>query len=470
MLAGAVCVSVLAGCTTKNQYYEEISMSRKAAYQQWKARKHQQLESQPQVSGNLGITRCLELTLKHNKMLQRVLEEKGIARGEKLKAISAYLPKVAVQADVKRYGLQDVEIPEIPGVDVNMPPRIGDVTNNALEISVTQPIYAGGAIPATVNSAELTILLADQAVRTAFLEIVYAARHSYYDVLLSQHLLEISSDAVRSAQAHLDSVKQKRQGGIASDFDVLRAEVELSNFQAQQLRNQNAIHISHAQLIRTMGVSQDSDFILSDSLTYEVSSTTLDKAVQMAFDHRPDLYQGEISVKLKQQQVKMAKSHYLPRVQWSYGQSLSSVDIQGLEDKGTGSNSLVWLSAQIPIFDGFARQGRVVQQRARLKQAQIDLIDTEETVLFELTRAVLSIEDANEFVISQKLNLTRAQEGLRLAEVGYQQGVNTQVEMIDTQSALTTARVNYYQAIYSHVIAKLNLQKAMGTLAPTPKG
>jgi outer membrane protein TolC len=65
------------------------------------------------------------------------------------------------------------------------------------------------------------------------------------------------------------------------------------------------------------------------------------------------------------------------------------------------------------------------------------------------------MKDAEEFVQSQRLNLTRATEGLRLAEVGYQQGIKTQVEVIDAQSALTTARVNYYEAIYRHVVAKL---------------
>jgi outer membrane protein TolC len=120
--------------------------------------------------------------------------------------------------------------------------------------------------------------------------------------------------------------------------------------------------------------------------------------------------------------------------------------------------------ASLPIFDGFAREGEIIAQKARIKQAQVDLVDAEETALFEITKAQLSIENAKEYVQSQRLNLTRAQEGLRLAEVGYKEGTNTQVEMIDAQAALTTARVNYYQAIYSHIIAKLYLQKAMSTL------
>ena len=120
--------------------------------------------------------------------------------------------------------------------------------------------------------------------------------------------------------------------------------------------------------------------------------------------------------------------------------------------------------ATLPLFDGLWREGEIIQQKARLRQSQIDLIDAEETTLFELTRALLSIEDAEEFVESQRLNLTRAEEGLRLAEVGYKEGTNTQVEMIDAQAALTKARALYYQSVYSHIIAKLDLQKAMGVL------
>jgi outer membrane protein TolC len=68
------------------------------------------------------------------------------------------------------------------------------------------------------------------------------------------------------------------------------------------------------------------------------------------------------------------------------------------------------------------------------------------------------------------LNLTRAKEGLRLAEVGYREGTNTQVETIDAQAALTKARAFYYQAIYTHNVAKLMLQKAMGTLTTYEPG
>lgn len=454
-----VMVLVLAGCTSTEQFYEDVSLSRETAYRQWKNRKESQQTSQPHISGQLSIEDCLKLALANNKGLQRTLEEKQIARGEELKSYSAILPTVGLTADYKRLDMvSSMTIPSGPKI------TMGDVDNYTAGLRVTQPIYAGGAIMAKLQAGRLFSLLTDQTVRAAVQDLTYAASHAYYDVLLNQHLLQISADAVRSAQAHLDSVKQKRQGGVASDFDVLRAEVELSNFQAELIRNKNAINVAKAGLLKVMGVSQDSDVTLSNELVYATLKVPMEEAVETAYRNRPDLFGREFDIKYQKELLKTVQSRYWPIISGYYDQTWSKPDPHNRMLIEWGNAWDVGVMATLPIFDGFAREGDVIQQKARLKQAQINLVDAEETALFELTKAQLSIEDAEEFVDSQRLNLTRAQEGLRLAEVGYREGTNTQVEMIDAQAALTTARANYYQAIYSHTTAKLDLQKAMGTL------
>jgi outer membrane protein TolC len=454
--------SMLAGCVGSEQFYEQAGLSRETAYRQWMSRKERQEQAQPVISGKLTVQDCLKLALVNNKALQRVTEEREIARGERLKSYSAILPGVALTGERRRLDeVQSIKMPpELGGRSITM----GDVDNYSVGLTVTQPIFAGGSISARLNSAKLFSLLTDETVRAAVQDVVYAAEHAYYDVLLSQHLVEISTDTVRSAKAHLDSVKQKRQGGIASDFDVLRAEVELSNFQAELIQNKNAINISKAMLIKTMGVSQDSDFVLSDELTYVPSKVAMEQAVEAAYRNRPDLLGKEFDIRVQREQLKIARSRYLPVISGYYSNTWSKPDPHTMMLIEWGHAWQAGLTATLPIFDGFSREGQIVSQKARLKQAQIGLVDAEETALFELTKSQLSIENAAEFVESQRLNLTRAREGLRLAEVGYREGTNTQVEMIDAQAALTTAQANYYQAIYSHVIAKLDLQKAMGTL------
>jgi len=450
---------MLAGCVSSEQFYENVSLSRDDAYRQWKTRKEHQQRSQTLISGELSLEDCLKLALVNNKVLQRVVQEKEIARGERLKSYSAILPTVDLTAEYQRLDeVSSISIPSGPSI------TMGDVDNYSVGLRVTQPVFAGGAIPATINAGKLFSLLTDQTVRAEVQNLTYTAIHTYYDVLLNQHLMQISADAVRSAQAHLDDVKLKQQGGVASDFDVLRAEVELSNFQAELIQNKNAINLAKAQLIKEMGVSQDSDFILSDKLVYSPSEITMERAVEAAFRNRPDLFSHEFDIKYQKELLEIAYSRYWPTISSYYQNTWSNPDPHNRMKIEWGHMWQAGLTAVLPIFDGFSREGEIIQQKARVKQAQIDLIDSEEAALFELTSALLSIQNAVEFVESQRLNLTRAQEGLRLAEVGYREGTNTQVEMIDAQAALTTAGANYYQAIYSHLIAKLDLQKAMGLL------
>lgn len=463
MIIGILLALQIAGCISSDEYYEDVGLSREAAFRQWKNRKERQQQSQPVISGKLNIADCTKLALVNNKVLQSVIQEKEIARGERLKSYSSILPSVDLTGDYIRLdGVTSFEIETPLGKEKI---QFGDEDTYSTVLTVTQPIYAGGSILARINTAKLMSLLTDETVRAAVQDVVYAAEHAYYDVLLSQHLLQISTDAVRSAKAHLDNVKQRERGGVASDFDVLRAEVELSNFQAEYIQNKNAISVSKASLIRIMGVSQDSDFVLSDKLLYVPSNITMEQAVEAAYRNRPDLLGREFDIKMQKEMLKIAKSQYYPMVSGFYSNTWSKPDPHNMMEIEWGHAWQGGISASLPIFDGFMRDGEIVAQKARLKQGQIDLIDAEETALFELTKAQLGIENTAEFIESQRLNLTRAEEGLRLAEVGYREGTNTQVEMIDAQAALTTARANHYQAIYAHIIAKLDFQRAMGTLA-----
>ena len=92
----------MAGCTSTEQYYNDVSLSRESAYKQWKGQKEQEDKSQVVISGQLSLQDCIKLTLVNNKTLQRVAQDREIARGQELGSYSAMLPSVAVSADYLR--------------------------------------------------------------------------------------------------------------------------------------------------------------------------------------------------------------------------------------------------------------------------------------------------------------------------------------------------------------------------------
>jgi len=452
----ALCTS---GCVSENDIYTDVKGARLRAYQQWQSQRNAEQRSEAFVKGDLSLEDAFKLTLKYNKSLQAAVEEKEAARGTELASGAAILPSVTASADYTR--LDKVSSFSVGGMKI----QAGDVDNYSVDLTVVQPIYQGGAIPARLKLGKLAKLLADQSVNLAMQDVTFELARSYYDVVLSQHLYAISDDAVRSSRANLESVRQKRKAGVASDFDVLRAEVDRSNFEADLIKSRNAVSLSKVRLLKVMGVSQDSDVRLSDELVYVPVKAELEEAVAIASQNRPELMQRELDIMTLQENLRISRSTWLPSVSGIYVNRWAKPDPHNSSAIDWGHAWNAGVSAQLDLFTGFAREGQIVTDKARLRQAQIGLVDTQENVMLELRQALFSIADADEFVQSQKLNLDRAAEGLRLAEVGYKEGINTQVEVLDAQAALTKARSLYYEAIYSHTIARLSLQRAKGILA-----
>ncbi|MBN1553067.1 TolC family protein, partial [bacterium] len=119
-------------------------------------------------------------------------------------------------------------------------------------------------------------------------------------------------------------------------------------------------------------------------------------------------------------------------------------------------------------FDLFfiGREGRVYQEAAKYRQQKLQYLDMREQVIFEVRSAISALEDADEFVKAQARTVDQANEGLRLAEVGYKEGTLDQVSVLEARTALNQAQLLYWNSLYNHTIARISLEKALGELDP----
>jgi len=451
-----------AGCTSYDALYKDVRMSRVRAYRQWETVRANRRQSETLLEGKLILSDAIKLSLVHNKSLQAIVQEKEIARGRVVASYSEVLPTVSAVGSYTR-------LDEVPSFDVGgQSVSLGFVDNYSLGLRVRQPLYRGGGIRAALRAAKLFSYLSDERVRARIQATIYETARAYYDALLAERLFGVNEDAVRSARMHLADVKKKRTEGVASDFDVLRAQVDVSNFQAEMIRQKNRIHLSKTRLLKSMGVSQDSRVDLVGKLTRAPleAEQNLERAVRTAYGNRPDLYLAELGVRLQQEALKIAHSRYWPQLSAVLSQGWSRPDPHSSTSDEWGDAWSVGIVAEWPLFDGLRREGQVIQEKAALRQRHVALLNAQEQTLLEIQQALLSLQDAGELVASQRLNLDRAKEGHRLARVGYRAGVNTEVEVVDARAALTRTRGLYYQAIYSQTIARLELQRAMGILGP----
>lgn len=448
------------GCASKGNMYDEIRSRRALSYQQWQRSREDEDVSKPRARGELSLADALKVAVVYNKSLQAALREREAARGIVTEAYSEALPTAAAIADYRR--LDEVAVIEAGGISFPM----GDVDNYSVGLEVRQPLWRGGGISAALRASRWHSLLADKQVRGAAQSVIYETAAAYYDILLAQHLYEVNRDAVESAKAHLDDARLKLDQGMATDFDVLRARVEVSNFEAATIRQRNRINVAKARLFRTMGASQESRVDLSDELSFAPMEPLREKAIRLAYQNRPDLYHAELNIRLQEEALRIARSRYWPRVDAWFRQSWERPDPRSAAAIEWGDAWSAGLSASWPLFDGLGREGRAAREKALLQQRKLELMDTEEQVLQQVEESVLSLRDAQEFVESQSMNLEHAEEALRLADLNYRQGIADAVTVTEARAALTRARGYYYEAVYSHTMARLNLQRAMGVLGP----
>jgi len=458
-----ICLSaalLLSGCMDDNEFYTQVHTSRVSAYNDWSAQQRRQQEQTVQVGGSLMMADALKLSLMNNNELLAAVENRQIAKGKVVESYSAILPSVTAAGGYVRN--DELSGFEVEGRRIDF----GQLDNYSAALVVRQPIYRGGAISAAMRAARLYALYSDEQVRSAIQKTLYETALAYFDTLLAQQLYRVNEDAVLSAEAQLADVQAKRGQGMASEYDVLRAQVDVSNFRAEMIQQKNRISLSKTKLLKAMGAMEMGELTLKDELQYEKVSVVLADAVRTAYENRPDLYLGEYELRLQKEAVTVAKSEYWPQAYGTFSQGWARPDPHTSMMDEWGDIWTAGVTVEWPLFTGLGREGRIMQEQAKYRQKQYLLNDAQQRAFLEVQQAILNLQDSDELVDSQKLNLQRAEEGSRLADVGFREGVTTTVELTDARSALTQASGLYYQSLYAHSVSRLNLQRAMGVLGP----
>jgi outer membrane protein TolC len=448
------------GCfPTRTQVYSELEAARQKAYARWRGQADQE-GALPRVDGELTVEESVKLALQYNPSLQSVLMEREKARGRIYTAYGEALPTVELSADYTRLD-QGPLLDYISGAT-------GDRDNLSAQVTVTQPLFKGGSIGAAMKGARYYQFLNDEIVRQAVQEIALQTALAYYEVVLAQKLLRVQTEALEFAQANLKDVTAREKAGVAIPFDRLRAQVEVSNVEADLIQERNHLNRARTSLLRTMGVSQKSDVTQVSELVYVPLEPDLEKTVEAALLNRPELYRSELNVLVQQAALRVAMADYFPRLEGSFWEKWARPNPHDIRDSTYGRQWQAGLRLTWTLFDGLRREGNIIQQRAALRQSGMDLAASEQKVFEEVKNALFDLTDAEELVKSQEFNLKLAGEALRLVAIGAKQGVNTELEVLDARSALTKARGNYYTALHAHLKARLTLQRAIGLLGPAP--
>ncbi|MCX7643314.1 MAG: TolC family protein [Armatimonadetes bacterium] len=399
-----------------------------------------------QEQQTLTLQQCIEIALKTHPLMKlsyRQLDA-AVARSEQTKA--QWLPELTFNGLQRRQGpTVSFTIPN-PLTSVPTSIEIVKADMRTLSAEFRQSLLSFGRKSASIQSAVYQVRATSATVRAVQSQLILMVTEAYANVLAAQAMEEVAEQAVERVKVILKTAKARYEAGVAPKFDVLRAEAELAAAEEQLLTARNGVALAKAALNQLLGRPTNSPIELSPlPEPFEVDPSVLrsEPFIKQAFLNRPEMKASEWQIRSAEEFLKLAKADKNPLVLLT-GSYVKQTKTGFAEDYQWGVNLVV----QFPIFDSGRRESLAKERKATLEQALAQREQLERQIALEVEQAVRNFQVALQRLKTARAALVSAEEAFRLAQVRYEGGVGTQVEVWDAQVALTRARANEVQALY----------------------
>ncbi|MBI1941661.1 MAG: TolC family protein [Acidobacteria bacterium] len=343
---------------------------------------------------------------------------------------------------------------------LNVPPPLD---NFRTQFSASMPLYDFGRTARQIHDARLDSESAGQARRRTRQEVIFNVIEAYLNELLARESVRVSQAAVEMTKADLARAQARQEQGLTVPSDVLSAQVQLAQAQEDLIRAQNAGAIAHAALNVAMGFPEDAPTEIEGGLgevAFEVGE--LAGRQERALTVRPDYLQAGLGKQRAVNGERLARSEFLPQLDvfGSWEQDNQTFLARG------GNNWTVGASLNFNLFDGGANRARLAQSHARRRQAEALAAQMASAVRFQVREAFLNLKAAGERVEVSREAAAQAEESLRIIQNRYEAGLTTITDLLRAETAHTSARKNFLNAIFDYRVSFAALELATGELGP----
>ena len=433
----------------------------------------------------LDLERSVAIALQNNPEIQIAEKEVAKAKAAVGEAYATILPTLDASSRLSHaWDLQRNVIPNflkpalaplaplVPEI-AQMPDYIemvfGLENTFSYGLTLTQPLFLGGAGIAGIKMARAGLRATEHQLTSKKQSLIYQTSDAFYGCLLTQELIRVQEEALEQAQANLDIVLTKYDVGTASGLDKMRAEVEVANIKPVLIAVKNNHQSTLTRLRMVLGLSEDVSIEIQGSLDFtpdDLGDQPLTDLLSQAYLSRPELSALESQKKLASSGVAMVRSQFLPKLffQTDYSFLAMRNDFKfGRDDFNKGFTSAI--SLQIPIFHGLRSYRQYQKAKLDVKIVEDSEKSIRDGIAAEVEIAYNTFSEAREKHLAATESVSLAEEALRLANLMYEEGASTQLDVLSSQLALTRARLNRISALYEYQKARYALRRATGTLA-----
>ena len=354
-------------------------------------------------------------------------------------------------------------------------------------------------MPSVWSSIKLTKIQMENAVeqaRASRIDMVNAVKKAYYNILLAEQSLAVLRSSEATVSKTVEDTRVQYEHGLASEYNLLTAEVQLSNLQPSIIQTANSIDVAKRLLKMYLSLPENIDIALVGSLD-DFRDAILNGGEELSTDisENSTLKQLDIQSELLQQNLKLTQTSRMPTLvafgQFAYsGNDMERLNLGAMmggggaaggatggatgttPDAGTAEavkKSFYWqhpisvgLSLSVPIFSGFKNTNKVKQVRNQIRQLEIQREYLVKSTDVQVRSAINNLLTAREKMFANEKTVAQAQKAYDISNARYKAGAGTILELNSAELSLTQSKLNYSQAIYDYISAKADYDQIVG--------
>ncbi len=410
---------------------------------------------------DLTVGQAIDLALANNPAHQASQQEIRQYR-YRLMQNFGFLPEATLSGSkILDQKLMTIEIPSfVPGGEPTKA-SLRFQLDYSFSFQVVQPVFTGGKLFYNYKNAELDLRLAKEKEKNSRADTILNVRKSFYNIQILQQLLQAHREAQALAEGNYNNVKSSFDLGMASQYDLLRAELALSAVKPDVLRVENLLETSQLGLKLMLGLPAAQEIRLQGELGFRQLQLELAALLQSSLSNRSELRQLRMEQRKIDNLLKITWAQYVPNFSlvaaFSYQSDYFKLRKNNWDDYYSVSLGMSW-----PIFTGLKRSAQVGEMNVLKKIMDLNVRQLGDATQLQVESGYRTIRQEYENIQLGLKNVESAREGVRIAELSYKEGMITILELNSSYNELTRAKVNYLQALYNYNIAIAELEKLTG--------
>ena len=436
----------------------------------------------------LTLEECRNLAIQNNKELQISGEKIKMADNEKKAAFTKYFPQLSANG-AYMWNQKDINLLDMGALSSSLSSSLGglaqlpmiqhlmsgvndmqhlDVQNIWVgNVSLVQPVFMGGKI---VNYNQITKFakqLAESMNNLQLQDLIYKTDETYWQVISlvnKKKLADAYVDLLRKMDSDVTAMIYE---GVATEADGLSVKVKLNEAEMAQTKVENGLALTRMLLAQICGLSLEEDLSLADEKldNFPVETTQASADLNEAFMNRNELRSLDLATKIYKRKERIALAEMLPNVALAANYFVTNPNVfNGFKNDFAGMFN-VGVMVKVPLSGWWEGTYRRNSAKAETRIKTLEWQDAREKIELQVNQSVYKVNEAGKKLIASSRNMENAEENLRRANFGFEEGVIPALNLMEAQTAWVSVRSSLIDAQIEVKLTEVYLSKALGKLS-----